>query len=137
MRLPGKSRQILVESILLALIAISAPRAIQVMAQDSASTKTAATPAGNAEIGKLIYKKMGCPDCHGYVGQGATRTGPRIGPNPVPFPEFVKAHRKPSGQMPPYSSQIISDRELIDVYAFLSSLPEPQNPNTIPLLNSK
>ena len=137
MRLPRKSRHIWMESLLLAIIAIATPKAIQVMAQDSASAKPAAAPAGNAEIGKLIYKKMGCPDCHGYVGQGATRTGPRIGPNPVPFPEFVRAHRKPSGQMPPYSSRIISDRELIDVYAFLSSLPEPPNPDVIPLLNSK
>jgi mono/diheme cytochrome c family protein len=128
----GTARPILL--VALSLIAACVPQAIGGLTQNVPAPKPAAVPAGDVESGKRLYRKMGCPDCHGYEGQGAARTGPRIGPNPVPFLDFVLAHRKPSGQMPPYSSRIISDSELMDIYAFLSSLPKPLDPKTIPLL---
>jgi mono/diheme cytochrome c family protein len=33
--------------------------------------------------------------------------------------------RKPTGEMPPYTSKVISDQELADIYAFLQSRPHP------------
>jgi ubiquinol-cytochrome c reductase cytochrome c subunit len=46
--------------------------------------------------------------------------------------EYVRA---PQGQMPPYTSKVLSDTELADIYAFLKSLPLPPDPKSIPVLN--
>ena len=38
--------------------------------------------------------------------------------------------------MPPYTSKVVSDSELADIYAFLQSLPQPPAAKSIPLLNN-
>lgn len=91
-------------------------------------------PKGDANRGKQIYMKVGCYECHGHEGQGASATGPRIAPNPIPFPRFVSYLRKPSGEMPPYTAKVISEQELADIYAFLQSRPKPAAARDIPLL---
>ena len=62
-------------------------------------------------------------------------SGPRIGPDPIPFSALVSYVRHPAGDMPPYSNQVLSDQELSDLYAFLESLPSPPDTKTIPLLD--
>jgi hypothetical protein len=37
--------------------------------------------------------------------------------------------------MPPYTTKVVSDRELADIFAFLASIPPAPAPDTIPLLN--
>ena len=93
----------------------------------------AAAPAGNAENGKRIFTKYGCYECHGRENQGGWREGPRIGP--ILYPSFSSYIRKPSGNMPPYTEKVVSNQELMDIYAFLRSLPTPPAARTIPLLN--
>ena len=85
--------------------------------------------------GRRIYIKYGCYQCHGFEGQGSSATGPRIGPGPIPFAAFTEYVRKPTGQMPPYTTQVMSDSELADVYSFLRALPKPRTVKSIPLLN--
>ena len=99
----------------------------------AASPQNAA--AGNAQNGKRIYTSYGCYQCHGRQGQGSPATGSRLGPGPVPFAAFVAYVRNPAGQMPPYTTKIMSDAELADVYSFLESLPQPPAAKSIPLLN--
>ena len=103
----------------------------RVWAQESTS-RTPAAPAGNAENGKKIYKTYGCYQCHGYEGQGGG--GPRLGPDALAYPAFSRYTRRPTGEMPPYTSKVVSDKELADIYAFLKSLPKPPDPKSIPLL---
>jgi hypothetical protein len=98
------------------------------------TSNAAAAPGGNAENGKRLYTKYGCYPCHGRVGQGSPVLGPRLGPDPVPFAAFTSYLRKPAGQMPPYTSKVVSDQELADIYAFLESLAHPPDAKTIPLL---
>jgi ubiquinol-cytochrome c reductase cytochrome c subunit len=86
-------------------------------------SKSAEAPAGNAENGKRIFAKNGCYECHGREGQGSTMTGPRIAPDPIPFEVLSRYVRKPTGEMPPYTSKVISDQELADIYVFLQSRP--------------
>lgn len=81
-------------------------------------------PTGNAERGKQIYVKYGCYQCHGYEAQGAS-TGSRLGPNPWAFAAFARYVRRPAGEMPPYTSKVMSDAELADIYAFVASRPRP------------
>jgi hypothetical protein len=37
--------------------------------------------------------------------------------------------------MPPYTSKVVSDAELGDIYAFLKSIRQPPQVKSIPLLN--
>ena len=102
-----------------------------------AASKANASPAGDAASGKRIYSSHGCYECHGGEGQGSTLTGPRVGPNPIPFSAFVRYLRQPTGQMPPYTTKVISDAELANIYAFLKSLPRPASSQSIRLLNGE
>jgi mono/diheme cytochrome c family protein len=95
-----------------------------------------ASPAGNAQNGKKLFNTVGCFECHGRQGQGATQTGAvRIGPPMLSFDGFLSYVRKPINQMPPYSAKAISDQDLADIYAFLKSIPMPPKGKDIPLLN--
>jgi len=91
-------------------------------------------PAGNAQNGKKIYTSHGCYQCHGLQALGGS-AGSRLGPQPIPFSAFVMYVRTPTGQMPPYTSKLVSDAELADIYAFLASLPQPPPAKSIALLN--
>ncbi len=84
--------------------------------------------------GKALYVKVGCYECHGFAGQGSRLSGPKIGPQPIPLPAFLAYIRAPLGQMPPYTTKVISDADLSDIYAFLKSLPQPPSAEDIPLL---
>jgi ubiquinol-cytochrome c reductase cytochrome c subunit len=90
------------------------------------------TPSGSIEHGKKIYSSYGCYQCHGYEAQGGA--GPRLAPRPMLFVAFLKYVRLPTGQMPPYTSKVVSDQELADMYAFLLTIPEPPAVDTIPIL---
>jgi len=98
--------------------------------------KNEAAPTGNAETGEKIFTKDGCYECHGREGQGATQaSGPRIGPSQRFIRPFIKYVRQPTGQMPPYTSAVISDQELTDIYAYLQSRSRATPSKDIPLLN--
>jgi mono/diheme cytochrome c family protein len=92
-----------------------------------------APPAGNAANGKKIFSAYGCYQCHGYEGQGGA--GARLAPRPIAFTAFQKYVRRPLDQMPPYTSKVVSDQELADIYAYLSSVVAPPAANTLPILS--
>jgi mono/diheme cytochrome c family protein len=115
------------------LLAAPAPRAQNAAQQGE---KNESSPAGNAENGKKIFTKDGCYECHGREGQGAAQgAGPRIGPPQLSFEAFTKYVHQPTGQMPPYTSKVISDQDLADIYAYLQSRPKATPSKNIPLLN--
>jgi ubiquinol-cytochrome c reductase cytochrome c subunit len=93
-----------------------------------------ALAAGNAEKGKALYVKNGCWQCHGYVGQGGA-AGKPLAPKPMPYEAFNVFVRNSNGQMPPYPKEILSDADLADIHAYLSSIPAPKDYKSIPLLN--
>ena len=85
------------------------------------------------EAGTKLFKKNGCYECHAQEAQGGAN-GPRIGPNPIPFPRFLAYVRSPAVDMPPYSTKVISDDDLASIYAFLQARPQPKPVSAIPLL---
>jgi ubiquinol-cytochrome c reductase cytochrome c subunit len=89
-------------------------------------------PAGNATEGKKLYVSYGCYQCHGHEAQGSSATGPRLGPRPIAFAAFSRYVRQPTGQMPPYTTKVVSDADLTNIYAFISSRPAPAT--NLPLL---
>ena len=95
-----------------------------VMAQSPAP----AAPAGNIDRGRLGFVKVGCAQCHGREAQGSPTTGPRLGPNALPYAAFARYVRAPRLQMPPYTEKILPDTDLADLYAFVQSRPKAATP---------
>ena len=98
-----------------------------------ASCAAAQTPAGNAQNGQRIFESYGCYQCHGHDAHGGA--GARLAPNPIAFERFSRYVRRPTGEMPPYTAKVVSDRELTDIYAFLKTIPAPPPAKSIPILN--
>ncbi len=101
----------------------------------AAAADNPGAPAGNAERGRQVYFHQLCQDCHGTVGQGGGITGPRIAPNPWPWPAFSNQVRRPRQVMPPYTPKNLSDQDLADIYAYIVSIKPGPAAKDIPLLN--
>jgi mono/diheme cytochrome c family protein len=107
------------------------PQAPAPGASSSVERSTPAAPAGNADAGRQTFVTKGCHACHGREGQGSPTTGPRLGPNPTPLAAFTRYVRAPRGAMPPYTEKVVSDAELVDMYAFLQARPRPASIDTL------
>ena len=115
--------------IVLALAGIALAASV-VFAQDVAE------PTGNPVRGKMLFESVGCYACHGLAGQGAQMTGPRLSRTQIPFAAFLVILRHPIKQMPPYEAAVLSDQDAADIYCYVKQLPQPRDPNRIPLLNA-
>jgi ubiquinol-cytochrome c reductase cytochrome c subunit len=102
----------------------------------AASLLAAQTPSGSAQNGRKLFESDGCYQCHGHEAQGGLGTGPRLGPKPIPITAFQRYVRQPTAQMPPYTTKVVSDKDLADIYAFLQSVKQPPAVKDIPLLNN-
>lgn len=110
------------------VIALWLMAAMPALAQES--------PVGSAERGQQHFMKYMCYTCHGSAGQGADRgTGPKIAPSPLPYPGFALQVRSPRLDMPAYRKEFVSDQELADIYAYVSSIKPGPQVKDIPLLN--
>jgi ubiquinol-cytochrome c reductase cytochrome c subunit len=89
---------------------------------------------GNAENGKRQFVKLGCYTCHGYQGQGGG-AGAKLAPHPIAAANLIAYVRHPAGSMPPFTAKVVSDQELMDIHAYLASVPAPPPAKDIPLLN--
>ncbi|HEX9391548.1 MAG TPA: cytochrome c [Usitatibacteraceae bacterium] len=102
----------------------------------TASTQ-AAEPgnAPSAERGQALYQKNMCFTCHGTVGNGGERTsGPRLAPNVWPVEAMKVQLRSPRQDMPRYGEKFVSDADLADIHAYLSSIKAGPKAKDIPLL---
>jgi ubiquinol-cytochrome c reductase cytochrome c subunit len=95
--------------------------------------------AASVEHGKTAFIQNGCWQCHGTMGQGSIMTsdGKRLAPDPLPWETFSAFVRSSNRAMPPFSEEILSDGDLADIYAYLQSVPKPQDPASILLLNQQ
>jgi mono/diheme cytochrome c family protein len=91
-------------------------------------------PAGDAARGKAIYMKNMCDSCHGSAGHGS-RYGPRLTP-PFPWAAFAQQTRHPRESMPRYAVEFVSDQDLADIHAYLSSIKPGPKASDIPLLKN-
>ena len=92
--------------------------------------------SGDATRGKQLYTTIGCSYCHGTAGQGGGgRTGGlRLANMGIAYPAFLNQLRQPVDEMPPYVASVLPDRDVADIYAFVSSLPPPPEAKSIPIL---
>ena len=98
-------------------------------------TPGAKPPAGNSVNGRELFIKMSCHYCHGTEGQGSIAgVGPRVALVSRSYDSFARYVRQPAGRMTGYSEKILPEAGLIDIYAFLRSLPAARPVSEIPLL---
>ena len=90
-----------------------------------------AAPAGNAKSGLAAFNKFGCYTCHGILGQGTLRDGPHLNAAALGYPAFVTQLRTPRYEMPAYTQVQISDSEVADIFAYLTTLPKSPDPKSI------
>ena len=113
---------------LIRLLAPAFVAAVLVMSQGAAL-------AASAEKGKVAFVKHGCWQCHGFLGQGGSITGPKLAPNPLALDAMSAFLRHTTGRMPPYQEAILSNADLADIHAYLQSIPKAADYKSIPLLN--
>ena len=97
-----------------------------------------APPPGDGANGKTVYLKLGCFTCHGRSGQGGAYNGPApiLAHTQLPFDGFKGQLRNPSNDMPAYSDAVVSDKEIADIYAFVTALPGARSAKDISILNN-
>ena len=95
-------------------------------------------PPGDAVNGKRLYLADGCFTCHGRSGQGGAFNGPApsLAKTEMPFDAFKAQLREPANDMPAYSTAVLSDQEIADMYAFVQSLPAARSAKDISILNN-
>jgi ubiquinol-cytochrome c reductase cytochrome c subunit len=128
--MPHFARVIAIGTIGLGALAFAAPT--QLARPEAAA---AAPLAQDAARGQHLYTLYGCYQCHGFVGQGAGATGPRIAPNPMAYNRFEQQIYEPRDLMPRYPREFVSEQDVADMYAYLQSIPPAPDPAEIPLLN--
>lgn len=80
--------------------------------------------AGQADQGKVTYAKN-CSHCHGPNMVNSGTVTPDLRAFPDDRPRFVTTVKQgKNGKMPPWAD-ILSDQEIADVWAFLSSRRTP------------
>jgi len=116
---------------------VHVPLAVAAVAATLAFSQVSAG-AASAENGKVEFVKHGCWQCHDFEGQGSNSTsaGRVLADTQLPLEAFEAYVRDPSGGMPPFHKEILSDSALADIYAYLESRPAPKPVKDIPLLNA-
>lgn len=96
----------------------------------------AADKPGNVTRGKQLYMATGCYQCHGTSGEGGGNAGPRVAPSPMPYEGFLLQIRKPRARMPFYTDVVMPEKDVVDIYAYLLSIPKGKTVDEIPMLKS-
>jgi mono/diheme cytochrome c family protein len=105
-----------------------------------ATTQTP-TPSGNAapgdaNYGKDLFIRYSCYACHGFSGQNGN--GARLVPMKFPQAGFIAYVRNPprANQMPSFSANVLADKDLADIYAYIKTLPDSAPPaSSVPILS--
>lgn len=118
------------------------PLGVLALAAAAAGQSAGEGLSGDVERGAARYLDLHCYACHGYSGE--TGSGQRLNPprmNQDGFIAYVRvgnmARRSPpaGSWMPAYAGSDVSDQDLADIYAWLTSLESSSPPvEDIPLL---
>ena len=95
-----------------------------------------APPHGDIAAGRATYVAIGCFECHGRSGQGGAFLGPTptLSHTELPLDAFTVQLRQPANNMPTYSAQVLPDKDVADIYAYLQSVPGPRDIKAVPAM---
>lgn len=79
--------------------------------------------SGDATRGAERFSRLPCAGCHGAMAQG--QFGPPLAGTSLTFEEVRRQVRSPRDQMPAFDESTVSDRDLRDIYRWLTSLKPP------------
>lgn len=85
------------------------------------------SPDVSAQADGAAYAEFGCGACHGDAGRG-TALGPNIATGALAVADFLDYVRRPTGTMPAYDVDALSDRSLTEMYANLEPASGPSEP---------
>jgi ubiquinol-cytochrome c reductase cytochrome c subunit len=119
----------------LVVVALAAAGLVWGTAQARSARQGNRPETDKPDPGYRLFVRKGCFECHGYSGQGAD-TGPKLAPGVLPLAIFARIVRGPPNQMPPYSSRVLSEAELGQIHAYLSSIPRNKSVDEIPQLKA-
>jgi mono/diheme cytochrome c family protein len=91
----------------------------------------AQSPTGDAKHGNELFLSYSCYSCHSFDGHGGA--GARLVPMPLNQAAFIAFVRN-AGRMPSYSSKVLPDAQLADIYAYIKTLPASREAKSIPLI---
>jgi len=93
-------------------------------------------PPGDVANGRSVYLKVNCFQCHGRAGQGGAMNypAPPLAKTAMPFEGFKMVVRESMRDMPAYNEAVLADKDLVDIYAFLQSLPDQRPAKDIAIL---
>jgi mono/diheme cytochrome c family protein len=82
-------------------------------------------PPRDVANGRSVYLKVNCFQCHGRAGQGGAMNypAPPLAKTSMPFEGFKMVVRESMRDMPAYNEAVLADKDLVDIYAFLQTLP--------------
>ena len=94
-------------------------------------------PPGDVANGRSVYLKVNCFQCHGRAGQGGAMNypAPPLAETSMPFEGFKMVVRESMRDMPAYNEAVLADKDLVDIYAFLQSLPGRRPAKDIAILS--
>ena len=90
------------------------------------SLTTSIAFAQDPDNGKLLWEEQifQCSKCHGPAGEGLY-AGPRAGDGKT-AEEWITQVRTPKRSMPHFSPEQVSDEQIMDMNAYMNSLPKPE-----------
>jgi mono/diheme cytochrome c family protein len=71
-----------------------------------------------AQDGGNAFTALGCVTCHGAEGRGSA-LAPSIATGELTSAEFIRSVRRPTGTMPAFSAQTVSDQSLTEIRTYL------------------
>ncbi len=94
---------------------------------------SAADKGASVTRGRTLFMTSGCYHCHGTQGQGSG-SATRLTPKPMPAEGIAQFIRSSGTRMPAYSADVLNDRDVADIAAYLASVLAAKSPDAIPAL---
>ncbi|MFQ5460936.1 MAG: c-type cytochrome [Anaerolineae bacterium] len=79
---------------------------------------------GDPDRGQRLFVTLPCAGCHGATAGG--QFGPTLAGTSLALSAVEEQVRRPRDKMPPFAEAVVSEDDLRDIYAWLTSLAPPQ-----------
>jgi mono/diheme cytochrome c family protein len=97
------------------------PRTSSDSAYQAPEPTTAPAAAPDPDRGHTLYNTWRCAGCHGERAEG--QVGGALAGTTLPFEQFVQAVRQTRPPKPAFSTAELTDDDVRDIYAWVTSLP--------------
>ena len=102
---------------------VAATLALLLLLSLTTSLVLAAPPAQDPANGKTLWEQGLCQKCHGAAGEGMW--GAPLAGSTKTAQEWIAQVRTPFNRMPHFSPERVTDQMIIDMHAYLTTLPKP------------